>query len=302
MHAPLEPVRWVDGVVRLVDQRLLPGEWKDWDCGTVEEVAEAIETLAVRGAPAIGIAAAYGVALGARNASSPGKVVAAAREAVSRLAATRPTAVNLFYALDRLRPILDRGLEGDACAQALLDEAHAILQEDLDTGQRIAEAGLGVMPVKEKVSVMTHCNAGGLATSGWGTALAPVYLAHARGRRVAVYADETRPLLQGARLTAWEMAKAGIEVTVVVDGAAASVLRRAWWIWSLPERTGLRPTGIRPTRSAPTHWLWPPGKPGCRSISPPPSPPLISPWPGERIFPSRSERPPKCLGKTGNPV
>ena len=219
--APCEPVVWTGESVRLVDQRRLPGEYVLWDCTTVEEVAEAIRTLAVRGAPAIGVAAAYGVALGARIAEKAGAdVTAAARETEEYLRTTRPTAVNLFWALDRMRRRIDAGAD----AKALAAEADAILAEDLETGRRIAEAGLSILPDGE-ARVLTHCNAGGLATSGWGTALAPLYLAHRTGRKVAVFADETRPLLQGARLTAWEMARAGIPVTVLVDGAGASVLR-----------------------------------------------------------------------------
>jgi methylthioribose-1-phosphate isomerase len=227
MEVPLEPVRWKDGAVRLIDQRLLPGELRHWRCETVEEVARAIRTLAVRGAPAIGIAAAYGVALGAFRAREQGKPVeTTAREAVVLLGATRPTAVNLFYALRRMDRVLAEGGSPGELPDRLLGEADRILSEDLDTGRRIAEAGCAVFPVGEPLRVLTHCNAGGLATGGWGTALAPVYLAAGLGRQVSVLADETRPLFQGRRLTAWELARAGIPVRILVDGAAASVLAR----------------------------------------------------------------------------
>jgi methylthioribose-1-phosphate isomerase len=229
LTSPLDPVRWDDNAVRIIDQRLLPERLEYRHCRDVEAVAEAIETLAVRGAPALSIAAAYGVAVAAQNAEEPGEDSRkAARLAIDRLRATRPTAVNLFHALDRMEGVLDRlpPRETTPLGKALLEEADRILEEDLDSGSRIAEAGLGLFPDREPVRVLTHCNAGGLATGGWGTALAPIYAACARGRQLHVLADETRPLLQGSRLTAWEMSRAGIPVSVLVDGAAASVLRR----------------------------------------------------------------------------
>jgi methylthioribose-1-phosphate isomerase len=233
MEAPIETVRWRDGAVRIIDQRFLPRELVWRDCREVEDLALAIETLAVRGAPAIGVAAAYGVALGALRAHERGADPAAgARAAAERLRRTRPTAVNLFYALDRMLAAVAAasGAPPPADTPQLADtlrlEADAILAEDLDTGRRIGAHGLAVLPDTERVVVLTHCNAGGLATGGWGTALAPIYAAARAGRSVLVYADETRPLLQGARLTAWELARVGIEVKILVDGAAASVLAR----------------------------------------------------------------------------
>jgi methylthioribose-1-phosphate isomerase len=225
-RAPLEPVRWTGDALRLIDQRKLPRILEHWDCRTVDEVAEAIQTLAVRGAPAIGIAAAYGVVLGAR--SRPGDPRGGAEAAVERLRRTRPTAYNLFHDLDRMTRVLgESGAEGDAgLVDRLLAEANRVLDEDLDTGRRIGLAGLGLLPESGPVRVLTHCNAGGLATGGWGTALAPVYAAAAAGRDLLVYADETRPLLQGSRLTAWELSQARVPVRVLVDGAAASVLAR----------------------------------------------------------------------------
>ncbi len=215
--------------MRVLDQRRLPRELAYIDCREVPELAELIRTLAVRGAPAIGIAAAYGVALGALRALEEGRDPrAGAGRADEDLRVTRPTAVNLFHALDRMRGVLasDPGLAGEALVERLRAEADRILDEDLATGKRIAEAGLALFPASGPVRVMTHCNAGGLATGGWGTALAPIYAAAAAGRTLTVLADETRPLLQGARLTAWELARAGIDVRVLVDGAAASVLSR----------------------------------------------------------------------------
>ena len=162
-----------------------------------------------------------------RAAESGGDVREGARSASARLRRTRPTAVNLFWALDRMNSILEGSpAAGAGLEEALLAQADAILAEDLETGRKIAEAGLALLPRGRASQVMTHCNAGGLATGGWGTALAPLYAAHAEGRPLTVLADETRPLLQGSRLTAWELARAGIPVKVLVDGASASVLRR----------------------------------------------------------------------------
>ena len=225
MKAPLEPVRWDAGAVNLLDQRLLPGTFQVDRLEQVEQVAEAIETLAVRGAPAIGIAAAYGVVLGALRAQDGGRAPKlGAAEAIDRLKGTRPTAVNLFHDLNRMQEVLNS--DPPDVLEALLTEAHKVLADDLATGERIAEVGLQVLPPQGDITVLTHCNAGGLATGGWGTALAPVYLAHDKGRRIRVLADETRPLFQGSRLTAWEMARVGIPVSVVVDGAAASLLKK----------------------------------------------------------------------------
>jgi methylthioribose-1-phosphate isomerase len=225
LTSPLDPIRWDVDAVRLIDQRLLPGKLEYLRLRSVESVAVAIETLAVRGAPAIGIAAGYGVVLAATLAVEAGApIAAAAREGITRLRRTRPTAVNLFYALDRMERVVDSSPE-ESLHESLLAEANAILAEDLDTGSRIAEAGLSLFPDRSPVRLLTHCNAGGLATGGWGTALAPIYAAARKGMAVEVLADETRPLLQGRRLTAWELSRAGIPVKVLVDGAAASVLR-----------------------------------------------------------------------------
>jgi methylthioribose-1-phosphate isomerase len=229
MKAPLDPVRWHEGAVRLIDQRRLPETLSYLDCREVPDLADAIRTLAVRGAPAIGIAAAYGVVLGAlRVLESGGDPRRGAGRADESLRVTRPTAVNLFHALDRMRRALERNpaLTGQDVVDVLYEEADRILEEDLETGRRIAVNGLALFPEKDPVNVLTHCNAGGLATGGWGTALAPLYAAAEEGRALRVLADETRPLLQGARLTAWELSRAGIDVRVLVDGAAASVLTR----------------------------------------------------------------------------
>ncbi len=215
----------------LLDQRRLPEREEYLVCASVEEVARAIETLAVRGAPAIGCAAAFGVALAAR-ASQARDGAALGREveaAAARLAATRPTAVNLFWALERMRRRLATALvvPGASPAQlraALLAEAEGILTEDVAACRALGRHGAALVP--DGARILTHCNAGALATGGYGTALGVVRAAVEAGRRVSVLADETRPYLQGARLTAWELAKDGIPVAVVTDGMPAHLMRR----------------------------------------------------------------------------
>lgn len=224
----IQSVRWSRGqhAVRIIDQRLLPNDYVERDLTTLDEVREAIRTLAVRGAPAIGICGAMGlcVVLSPDEALSRDALLARAREASAVIAATRPTAVNLSWALDRVlrRAALTPGAASDVL-QAMRDEASAILEEDRAMCRRIGEAGAPL--IRSGARVLTHCNAGALATGGIGTALAPVYVAAAEGRSVCVLATETRPLLQGSRLTAWELATAGIPVTVITDGAAASRMR-----------------------------------------------------------------------------
>ncbi|MBK6779880.1 MAG: S-methyl-5-thioribose-1-phosphate isomerase [Gemmatimonadetes bacterium] len=218
------PIAWADpAAVRILDQTLLPNDERYLTLETLEQVAEAIHSLRVRGAPLIGISAAMGLAaLVARLGA------AATRAEVERLAAllqaTRPTAVNLAWALGRMRARAAAVAEGEVLVAALRGEAQAIWDEDRAMCHRIGEAGLPLLP--DGATVLTHCNAGALATGGVGTALAPIYLAHAAGRRIQVIADETRPLLQGSRLTAWELSRAGIPTTVIADNMAASRLRR----------------------------------------------------------------------------
>lgn len=218
----LRPIEYADDALRILDQTLLPGEERYRTLATVAVVAEAIRQLRVRGAPLIGITAAFGVALSARRpeAGLP-EVLAACDE----LEATRPTAVNLPWAMGRMRRVARATRAASAeLAPALLREAQAIWDEDRAMCRRIGEAGLPLLP--DGATVMTICNAGALATGGIGTALAPVYLAHAHHGRVSVVACETRPLLQGSRLTAWELSQAEVPVTVITDGMAASRLRR----------------------------------------------------------------------------
>lgn len=224
----IEAVGWgAEGsAVRYVDQRRLPAQWTERETRDLDEACEAIRTLAVRGAPAIGVFAALALVvctppLGAE----PGRAyVARLRAHADRLRATRPTAVNLAWALDRmLLLVLDDAGDPFVLHASLRALADGILADDRAMCRAIG--GHGAPLVADGARVLTHCNAGALATSGMGTALAPVYLAAQQGRRVSVWADETRPLLQGARLTAWELQRAGIPVTVLTDGMAASLMR-----------------------------------------------------------------------------
>lgn len=211
----------------LLDQTRLPGEVVDLVCTDVEMVAEAIEMLRVRGAPAIGVAAAYGVALGALLAlERPGVDFGAELETtIERLARTRPTAVNLFWALRRMRGVItdNAAAQPESMCELLLAEANGICVEDQDLCRRIGQHGAALL--KDGDKVLTHCNAGSLATAGSGTALGVVYAAHEDNKKLSVFADETRPLLQGSRLTAWELMQNGVDVTVICDGSAATVMR-----------------------------------------------------------------------------
>lgn len=222
----LETMRWEDGVLVLLDQTRLPAAVEYIRCADVECVAEAIRNLRVRGAPAIGAAAAYGLVLALRSAA-PGtreEFVARAKEAARYLASTRPTAVNLTWALNRLlRRLEGPGGGGPAeMLEVLLEEAHAIYREDLEANRRMGRFGQELLPPGARV--LTHCNAGALATAGYGTALGVVRAAHEAGKGIRVYACETRPLLQGARLTSWELLQEGIPVTLVTDGMAGYLM------------------------------------------------------------------------------
>jgi methylthioribose-1-phosphate isomerase len=242
----VETLRWiggVDGYLELIDQTRLPVELAYVQCRDVEAVWEAIKTLRVRGAPAIGIAAAYGVCLGlqsvAADAAAGNANVKAAlarlNEVTTYLAGSRPTAVNLFWALDRMKRRAEAHLVPPALSlqspapspqslfSALLAEARAIHDEDRQMCHAIGRHGAELLADGD--GVLTHCNAGGLATSEYGTALAVIFAAHAAGKRLHVYVDETRPLLQGARLTAWELVQHGVPATLICDSMAALVMR-----------------------------------------------------------------------------
>ena len=228
---PVATIEWVgggDGHARIIDQTLLPRVLQYLDVHDKEGMWEAIRSLRIRGAPAIGIAGAFGTVLGLKGsrAATPEEFDADVARVTGYLASSRPTAVNLFWALERMVARAERATAEGAGAEGVLDallaEARSIHESDRDTCRRMGEIGAEL--IRDGATVLTHCNAGALATGGIGTALAPVYVAAAAGRRVTVFADETRPLLQGARLTAWELAQAGIPVTVIADGACARVL------------------------------------------------------------------------------
>jgi methylthioribose-1-phosphate isomerase len=220
-------VAWENGVVVMIDQRRLPAEQVLLRCRDHHEVASAIRDMAVRGAPAIGVTAALGLALGARLTRAEGAALRAEwSDMCGALAATRPTAVNLFWAIERMRGRFEAlaAAGGDTLREALLAEALAIQQEDLDACHRMGDLGAELLP--QEARVLTHCNAGALATAGYGTALGVVRSAARLGKLKAVFADETRPWLQGARLTAWELMQDGIEPTLVADGAAGHLMAR----------------------------------------------------------------------------
>ena len=225
-------VEWIGdlaGHVRLIDQTLLPTRVEYRDCRTVEEVWEAIRTLRVRGAPAIGVAAAYGVVIGMQP-GYPGRwgddPLPRLHEVVEYLNSSRPTAVNLSWATDRMEKCGKR-MEAFLCPtewlRSLLVQAKTIHDEDAEMCRTIGRVGADL--VRDGQGILTHCNAGGLATAEYGTALAVMYTALEQGKKFHVFADETRPLLQGARLTAWELQQAGIDVTLICDNMAAQVMR-----------------------------------------------------------------------------
>jgi methylthioribose-1-phosphate isomerase len=226
----LQTLHWVgaiDGHLRLIDQTRLPTEFVEIDCRDAQAVWEAVKVLRVRGAPAIGIAAAYGVCLGVRDVLDADPAVFFQRldETVGYLASSRPTAVNLFWALERMKNAALRlsGKPPREIAAALLAEAQTIHEEDRQMCRAIGRHGAELL--RDDQGVLTHCNAGGLATSDYGTALAVIFAAAESGKTLHVYADETRPLLQGARLTAWELQQRGIDVTLICDNMAAQVMR-----------------------------------------------------------------------------
>jgi len=236
-HDPIpRTVEWRDGAVRLIDQRLLPGKLRFLDCRTVDEVCEAISTLAVRGAPALGAAGGYGVALacGLAGGEDPdggaGAVVRAARAAGDRLIATRPTAVNLAWGVNRVlaaaraaaRSVGGAAGGAEAVGRAALAEAERLAEQDVADNRALGQYGAALVP--EGARVLTHCNAGGLACVGYGTALGVIRAAAEAGKGPRVWVDETRPVLQGARLTAWELDRLGIDATLVADVMAGSLM------------------------------------------------------------------------------
>ncbi|KKC47391.1 MULTISPECIES: S-methyl-5-thioribose-1-phosphate isomerase [Paenibacillus] len=233
----LQSLIWAGSQLQLLDQRLLPEETVYLPLTDAEGVWEAIRHMKVRGAPAIGIAAAYGLVLGSGLPGQPFQAedslaawLGRVNEKAGYLATSRPTAVNLFWALDRMKAraaeLAQSAVTLDEAKQSLLDEAIAIQSEDEATNRMIGEHALELM--RDGMGVLTHCNAGGLATAKYGTALAPFYLAQERGISLKVFADETRPVLQGARLTAFELQQAGVDVTLICDNMAGMVMSKGW--------------------------------------------------------------------------
>jgi methylthioribose-1-phosphate isomerase len=220
----VETLRWRGGRLELIDQRLLPARFEYVSCTSAAEVAVAIRAMAVRGAPAIGCAAAFGVALEARREShrSPAQFSEAMAIAFKTLAESRPTAVNLFWALERMRLVLARTGDPKAAAEELTKAALDLFHADVETNRAIGRAGAALVP--DGARVLTHCNTGALATAGHGTALGVVRSARDAGKRISVVASETRPYLQGARLTAWELTQEGIPVTLITDNAAGHLM------------------------------------------------------------------------------
>lgn len=220
---PIKTIEWRGGTVRMIDQRLLPGREVVRTYRDYRGVAQAIRTMVIRGAPAIGVAAAMGIALGLKGYSG---ARAKRRFAIvsAALRATRPTAVNLAWAIERMSLVLDANLEADSNTlfRRLSGEAVSIHDEDIAANRRLGENGAALLA--SPAVVLTHCNAGALATAGYGTALGVIRAAHEAGKQIEVFADETRPFLQGARLTAWELHKDGIPVSVIADNMAGSIL------------------------------------------------------------------------------
>ena len=225
----LPTIEWKDDAVVMIDQRKLPATEIYVSCKTAQEVAKAIKTMVIRGAPAIGVAAAMGIALGMRRSKATGTKQFATefQKLCDLMAATRPTAVNLFWAIERMKRTFTAAAQGgcsvDELKQRLEDDARRIHDEDVQSCKDMGAHGAALVPQDAKI--LTHCNAGALATAGYGTALGVIRAAAAQGKNVAVLADETRPFLQGARLTAWELVKDGINTTVITDNMAGSMMR-----------------------------------------------------------------------------
>jgi methylthioribose-1-phosphate isomerase len=226
----LPTLEWQDDTVVMIDQRKLPGAEVYVRCQTAAEVARAIKTMVIRGAPAIGVSAAMGVALGMKKSKATGtaKFAAEFQKTCDLLASTRPTAVNLFWAIDRMRKCfaaaVQAGASVDEIKGRLEAESRVIHDEDVEACRAIGRFGGALVP--EKARILTHCNAGALATAGYGTALGVIRGAIEQGKHVSVFADETRPFFQGARLTAWELTHDGIDTTVITDNMAGTFMRQ----------------------------------------------------------------------------
>jgi methylthioribose-1-phosphate isomerase len=225
----LPTIEWKDDAVVMIDQRKLPTSEIYVTCKTANEVAKAIKTMVIRGAPAIGVAAAMGIALGMNRSKATGtkQFTTEFQKTCDLMAGTRPTAVNLFWAIERMKKAFAAaahdGRSVDEIKRLLVDEASAIHDEDVQSCRTMGAHGAGLVP--DSAKILTHCNAGALATAGYGTALGVIRAAAEQGKKVAVLADETRPFLQGARLTAWELVKDGIDTTVITDNMAGAMMQ-----------------------------------------------------------------------------
>lgn len=221
-------IEWKDGVVRMLDQTRLPTEVTFFECKTYQDVAKGIKELIIRGAPAIGVAAAMGVALGAQgiNVSNFKGFYDEIEKICKYIGATRPTAVNLFWGLERIKRVTVENKEEplDILKGILIDEANKILREDIEANMAMGRHGAQF--IKDGDTILTHCNAGALATGGYGTALGVIRAAREEGKNIKVFADETRPVLQGARLTAWELMEDGIPVTLITDNMAGYFMKK----------------------------------------------------------------------------
>jgi methylthioribose-1-phosphate isomerase len=226
----LPTIEWQPDAIVMIDQRKLPGKEVYVRCGTAREVARAIRTMVIRGAPAIGVAAAMGIALGVRKSTAQGtrQFAVEFNKTCDLMAATRPTAVNLFWAIARMKRSFSAGVQAGESADELRDrlerEALAIHDEDVESCRAMGRFGAEIVPADARI--LTHCNAGALATAGYGTALGVIRAAAERGKVAQVYADETRPFLQGARLTAWELIRDQVPTTVITEGMAGPLMRQ----------------------------------------------------------------------------
>jgi methylthioribose-1-phosphate isomerase len=227
----LPTIAWQEQMIVMVDQRKLPGQEVYVQCKTPQAVAKAITTMVIRGAPAIGVAAAMGIAMGMRQSKSTGtrQFTVEFNQLCDLMAGTRPTAVNLFWAIDRMKRVFGEaaraGESVDGLKSLLEREANAIHDEDVESCRAMGQHGATVVP--DQARILTHCNAGALATAGYGTALGVIRAAAAQGKVAAVFADETRPFLQGARLTAWELVRDGIPTTVITESMAGPLMRQS---------------------------------------------------------------------------
>ena len=224
----VKAIEWKDGKVIMLDQSRLPVEVKFIDCTNYQIVAEGIKKLWIRGAPAIGIAAAMGIALGAQDITAKNyrEFMKGLETVFSALLSTRPTAVNIKWAVERIKKLLKENKEESVSKlkMLLIEEAQKIHAEDIEVNKAIGR--WGAQFIKDGDTVLTHCNAGSLATGGYGTATAPMFVAIEQGKKIQVIADETRPVLQGARLTAWELMQAGVPVTLITDNSAGALMKK----------------------------------------------------------------------------